>query len=67
MVLEAAILGGGASGGEVVGSDEGGALAISGAEGGGREAARACTCEAVVAASAIHPGVEDDSTGPACQ
>jgi hypothetical protein len=50
----------------VVGTNEGGALAVSGVEGGHQEAARMRACEAAVAASAVRPGEEDDRAGPAC-
>jgi hypothetical protein len=50
----------------MVGSDEGAASAISGVKG-GREAARACTREAAMAAAAIRPGEEVDWAGPTCR
>jgi hypothetical protein len=53
---------------KVVGGDEGGgALAISGAEGGGRwEAAHMHAHEEAVAVEAVWPGEEDDQVGPTC-
>jgi hypothetical protein len=43
----------------------GGALAVSGVEGGHREAARVRAFEAAVAAPAVWPGEEDDQAGRA--
>jgi hypothetical protein len=43
------------SSGAVVGSDEGGAPAVSRVEGGHREAGRTCACKAVGAAVAVWP------------
>jgi hypothetical protein len=57
------------SAGAVVGSDEGGGSSGHFGSGRGehREAARVHACEAVVAASTVRPGEEDDQAGLACR
>jgi hypothetical protein len=66
MVVEVAVSGGDRPG-RWWGSDEGVAPVVLGAEGGHREAARVRAREAMVAASAVRPGEEDDWAGPTCQ